>query len=140
MALTWLYLYQRQRHWKRVELARQEVKIFQERQSIKNVLNILDYEEFRTFYITHPRDGRLVSFEANGLSAPACPSLPTTKWLRPDGGWTKSSAWRRKPKPLIPKPWILSKNIDDEEFFIELTLRDWFDSFLGGVGLLQYPD
>ena len=49
MALTWLYLYQRQRHWKRVELARQEVKIFQERQSIKNVLNILDYEEFRTF-------------------------------------------------------------------------------------------
>ena len=80
MALTWLYLYQRQRHWKRVELARQEVKIFQERQSIKNVLNILDYEEFRTFYITHPRDGRLVSFEANDYRLRRCPSLP-----RPNG-------------------------------------------------------
>ncbi|MGB6013629.1 MAG: hypothetical protein WBG32_02775, partial [Nodosilinea sp.] len=64
IALIWLHVQQQQRRWQRVELARQEVKAFRERTAVKNVLDILDYEEYRTFYINHPKDGHLIDFEA----------------------------------------------------------------------------
>lgn len=132
MALTWLYLYQRQRHWKRVELARQEVKIFQERQSIKNVLNILDYEEFRTFYITHPRDGRLVSFEANDYRLRRA-LRSHDQMVKTRRGLDEIKRLAAETETIDPKTLDIVQKYDDEEFFIELTLRDWFDSFLGGL-------
>ncbi|MEO1068676.1 MAG: hypothetical protein AAFW95_06080, partial [Cyanobacteria bacterium J06638_6] len=65
LAAAWLGAYQRRQRWQRLELVRQEVKTFRERPEIKYVLDILDYEEYRTFYVNHPENGQRIGFEAN---------------------------------------------------------------------------
>jgi len=132
VALTWLHLYQQQRHWQRVELARQEAKNFRERQAVKNVLDILDYEEYRTFYVTHPRDGRLVTFEANDYRLRR--ALRThDQMVKTRRGLDEIKRLAAETDTIDPKTLEIVQQYDDEEFFIEITLRDWFDSFLGGL-------
>lgn len=131
IALTWLHIYQQQRRWRRVELVRQEVKSFREREAVKHVLDILDYEEYRTFYVDHPADGRRLSFEANDYRL--CRALrPHDEMVRMRKGLSEIQRLAQN-QPIKPAALALVQYYENEEFVIELLLRDWFDSFLGGL-------
>lgn len=132
IALTWLHLYQQQRHWQRVELARQEAKAFRERDAVRKVLDILDYEEYRTFYITHPRDGRLISFEANDYRLRRA-LRSHDQMVKTRRGLDEINQLAEEDPSINAKTLAIVRQYEDEEFFIEITLRDWFDSFLGGL-------
>lgn len=132
VALTWLHLYQQQRRWQRVELARQEVKAFREREAVKHVLDILDYEEYRTFYINHPGDGRQISFEANDYRLKRA-LRSHDQMVKMRNGLDEIKRLADQNNSIAPKTLELVQQYDNEEFVIEITLRDWFDSFLGGL-------
>ncbi|PZU99001.1 MAG: hypothetical protein DCF32_19140 [Leptolyngbya sp.] len=132
IALTWLHIYQQQRRWQRVKLARQEVKAFRERQAVKNVLDILDYEEYRTFYIKHPEDGRLISFEATDHRLRRA-LRSHDQMVKMRSGLDEIKRLASQSNAIAPKTLELVQRYDSEEFIIEITLRDWFDSFLGGL-------
>ncbi len=132
IALTWLHLYRQQQRWKRVELARQEAQNFRERQAVRNVLNILDYEEYRTFYITHPRDGRQVTFEANDYRLRRA-LRSHDQMVKTRRGLDEIKRLAAETDTIDPKTLDIVQKYDDDEFFIEVTLRDWFDSFLSGL-------
>ncbi len=132
IALTWLHLYQQQRRWQRIELARQEVKAFRERPAVRNVLDILDYEEYRKFYINHPEDGRLISFEANDCRLRRA-LRSHDQMVKMRNGLDEIKRLAGQKNTIAPKTLDLIRLYDDEEFVIEITLRDWFDSFLGGL-------
>ena len=132
VALTWLHLYQQQRRWQRVELARQEVKAFRDREAVRNVLDILDYEEYRTFYIHHPEDGRLIGFEANDYRLRRA-LRSHDQMVKMRNGLDEIKRLADQSNSIAPKTLELVQQYDNEEFFIEITLRDWFDSFLGGL-------
>ncbi|HEY9762412.1 MAG TPA: lipase family protein [Trichocoleus sp.] len=131
VALAWLSLYQRQRRWQRVELIRQEVKAFRERDAVRNVLDILDYEEYRLFYINHPKDGRRLTFEANDSRL--------RRALRSHDQMVKTRQGLDEIKRLAqrnssnPQSMAVFEQYENEEFVIEIILRDWFDSFLSGL-------
>ena len=135
IALTWLYLYQQQRQWRQVDFARQEAKAFRERQAVKNVIDILDYEEYRIFHVTHPDTGKIISFEAHDQRL--------KRALRSHNQMSKTRAGLNEIRRLAkthsvdPETMAVFERYEQEEFFIEITLRDWFDSFLGG---LEYFD
>ncbi|WP_035986853.1 lipase family protein [Leptolyngbya sp. KIOST-1] len=131
IALTWLHIYQQQRRWQRVELARQEVKAFRERPAVRNVLDILDYEEYRTFYISHPEDGRLLTFEAHDERLQRA-LRPHDEMVRMRRGLNEIKRMAQEQR-VKPAALALVQRYEKEEFVIELTLRDWFDSFLGGL-------
>ena len=131
IALAGLHIYQQQRRWRRVELVRQEVKAFREREAVKHVLDILDYEEYRTFYVNHPADGRRLSFEANDYRL--CRALrPHDEMVRMSRGLSEIQRLAQN-QPIKPAALALVQHYKNEEFVIELLLRDWFDSFLGGL-------
>jgi hypothetical protein len=132
IALAWLHVYQQQRRWQRVELARQEVKAFREREPIKNVLDILDYEEYRMFYIKHPEDGRLISFEANDHRLRRA-LRSHDQMVKMRNGLDELKHRASQKNTFSPKALELVQRYDSEEFIIEITLRDWFESFLGGL-------
>lgn len=132
IALTWLHVYQQQRRWQRVELARQEVKAFRERQAVKNVLDILDYEEYRTFYINHPEDGRLIGFEATDYRLRRA-LRSHDQMVKMRNGLDEIKRLATQNTAIAPKTLELVQRYDSEEFIIEIALRDWFDSFLGGL-------
>ncbi|PSR19479.1 hypothetical protein C8255_01930 [filamentous cyanobacterium CCP3] len=132
IALIWLHLYQQQRRWQRVELARQEVKAFRERPAVKNVLDILDYEEYRTFYINHPKDGRLIDFEATDYRLRRA-LRSHDQMVKMRSGLDEIKRLTSQNAAIAPKTLELVQQYDNEEFIIETTLRDWFDSFLGGL-------
>lgn len=131
VGFTWLHLYQDQRRWQRVELARQEAKLFREREAVKQVLDILDYEEYRVFYINHPEDGHQIAFEANDYRLRrALRSHDQMVKTRQGLDEIKKLA---KTHPVSPQTMAVVEKYENEEFVIEITLRDWFDSFLGGL-------
>ncbi len=132
IALTWLHLYQQQRRWRRLDLARTEAKAFREREAVKHVLDILDYEEYRTFYITHPLDGRLISFEANDQRLQRA-LRSHQQMVKMRSGLDEIKRLATETDRIPAKTLELVERYDREEFFIEITLRDWFDSFLGGL-------
>ncbi|MFQ4137613.1 lipase family protein [Nodosilinea sp. PGN35] len=132
IALTWLHMYQQQRRWQRVELARQEVKAFRERPAVKHVLDILDYEEYRTFYINHPADGRLIGFEANDYRLRRA-LRSHDQMVKMRSGLDEIKRLASQSNAIAPKTLELVEQYDTQEFIIEVTLRDWFDSFLGGL-------
>jgi hypothetical protein len=133
VGLTWLHLYQRQRWRQRMDLARQETKAFREREAVRNVLDILDYEEYRTFYVKHPQEDRLLTFEANDFRLRrALRSHDQMVKTRQGLDEIKRLA-SRQPNAIKPKTLAVFKQYENEEFVIEIILRDWFDSFLGGL-------
>jgi len=127
-----LRLYEQQKRWRRIELARREVKAFRERDAVRRVLDILDYEEYRTFYITHPRDGRRIGFEAHdGRLRRALRSHD--QMVKTRRGLDEITRLTTTDSSLSPETLAVVKRYEDEEFLIEVILRDWFDSFLGGM-------
>ncbi|MBD0267981.1 MAG: lipase family protein [Cyanobacteria bacterium Co-bin8] len=133
IALTWLHLYQQQRWRQRIELARQETKAFRAQEAVRNVLDILDYEEYRTFYVKHPQDGRLLTFEASDdLLRRALRSHDQMVKTRQGLDEIKQLT-AQQPDAIDAKTVAVFKRYETEEFVIEIILRDWFDSFLGGL-------
>ena len=132
IALVWLHLYQQHQRWQRIDKARSEVKAFQEWDVVKRVLNILDYEEYRRFYIHHPVTGKLISFEAHDdrLKRALRPHDQMVKMRRGLDEIQQSTTQSHR----IPAPTLaVIDQYSNEEFLIEITLRDWFDAFLGGL-------
>ena len=132
LVLMAMHLYQQQRRWQRLELVRQEVKSFRERPAIKNVLDILDYEEYRTFYINHPEDGRLISFEATDYRLRRA-LRSHDQMVKMRSGLDEIKRLASQSRAIAPKTLELVQRYDSEEFIIEIALRDWFDSFLSGL-------
>ncbi|MEB3312759.1 MAG: lipase family protein [Cyanobacteriota bacterium] len=132
IALVWLHLYQQHQRWQRVEKARSEAKAFRERDVVKRVLDILDYEEYRSFYLHHPVTGKLISFEAHDdrLKRALRSHDQMVKMRR---GLDEIKQLTTQPHSIPASTLALVEQYENEEFFIEITLRDWFDSFLGGL-------
>ena len=131
VAFTWLYLQERQRRWQRVDLARQQAMAFRERKAVRNVLQILDYEEYRIFQTAYPKTGELISFEAHDGRL--------KRALRSHDQMTKTRQGLdeilqlAQTHPVDAKTQAVFEAYEKEEFFIEVTLRDWFDEFLEGL-------
>ncbi|MFM7325928.1 MAG: lipase family protein [Nodosilinea sp.] len=132
IALVWLHLYQQHQRWQRIEKARSEAKDFRERDVVKRVLDILDYEEYRSFYIHHPVTGKLISFEAHDdrLKRALRPHDQMVKMRR---GLDEIKQLTTQPHRIPASTLALVNQYSNEEFLIEITLRDWFNSFLGGL-------
>jgi hypothetical protein len=132
IALTWLHLYQQQRRWQRVNLARREVKAFQENPAVKNVLDILDYEEFRTFCVHHPETGKRLCFEANDYRLQrALRSHDQMEKTR--RGLDEINRLAAETSSIDANTLAIVQKYEQEEFAIELALRSWFDTFLDGL-------
>ena len=123
--------YLKRHKWQRRELARGVVEGFAHRNAIRNVARILDYEEYRSFEARLP-SGQVVHFEATDDRL--------KRALRSHGQMVKT----RKGISMLGQASAQPGKMDDttarifqryrnEEFVIELTLRDWFDQFLGAL-------
>jgi hypothetical protein len=132
LAAAWLGAYQRRQRWQRVELVRQEVKAFRERPEIKHVLDILDYEEYRTFYVNHPEDGRRIGFEASDDRLRRA-LRSHNQMVKMRAGLDEIKHLAAQSNAIAPKTLELVRQYDNQEFVIEVALRDWFDSFLSGL-------
>ncbi|MEM0981514.1 MAG: lipase family protein, partial [Cyanobacteria bacterium P01_H01_bin.58] len=114
----------------RRERARSVVQEFSFLESIRNVSDILDYEEYRTFKTTL-RDGRTIHFEAtDGRLKRAL--RPHGEMLKTQQGIKMLSQLSAQGKMDENTARVLQK-YRDEEFAIELALRSWFDDFLGAL-------
>ncbi|MEM9004825.1 MAG: lipase family protein [Cyanobacteria bacterium P01_F01_bin.86] len=123
--------YLKRHRWQRRELARTVVEGFSHRNAIRNVSKILDYEEYRSFDVTLP-SGQKIQFDATDDRL--------KRALRSHGQMVKTRQGLR----ILEQACAQTGKIDErtrqlfqryrnEEFFIELTLRDWFDQFLGAL-------
>ncbi|MEM6426632.1 MAG: lipase family protein, partial [Cyanobacteria bacterium P01_D01_bin.128] len=134
----------------RRQLARQLVTEFTQQQSVQNILDILDFEEYRKFGFRHPETGKAIFFLAHDERL--------KRALRSHGQMVKTrqgltaltqnspSAEAIAPDPPAPVISIDTSNrsieraierYEAEEFAIEITLRNWFDDFLGGLEHLE---
>lgn len=122
--------------WRRQEYARQLVDDFRNQPGVKNVIHILDYEEYRCFQHTLP-NGKTLTFEATDARL--------RRALRSHDQMVKM----RRGLNLLQRPDIKDSKLNDntaavldkyesEEFPIEIALRDWFDDFL--MGLEQFEN
>jgi len=121
--------YQQQRRWQRRQYARTMVSHFTDKAAVQQVLQILDYEEYRNFQLTLP-SGQSLSFEATD------PRL--RRALRSHDQMVKTHRGLNQlhsnpPSALDPDLAAAIDRYRQEEFAIELTLRDWFDTFLRGL-------
>ncbi len=115
----------------RREQARKVVQEFASLESIRNVSDILDYEEYRLFTTTLP-DGRPIQFEANDARL--------KRALRSHGEMLKTRHGIKMLSQISAQPGKMDENTArvfqkyrDEEYVIELALRSWFDDFLGAL-------
>lgn len=134
--------YQRQGRWQRAELARQTIHEFCQKESTQRVLSILDFEEYRDLRVELPVTGETVVFEATDTRLRHA--------LRRHGEMVKLKRGFNQ---------ILSVYLDAEQaqtqekfmdldlaeairrfqqdFQIEMVIRDWFDEFLDGLDHLN---
>ncbi len=132
-----LLQYRARCRWRRVDSARRAFMAFREKPGVKNVMSILDFEEYRTQYFTDPLTGEIKSFQATDARLrrslrehdamvkikAALQTLEKTHGLyynTPDGN-----------QEFIDLETC--RHYRDNEFPIEVTLRDWFDAFLMGL-------
>jgi hypothetical protein len=136
-AIIWLDVHRQQRRWQRVNFARQQAQAFQAQPGVKNVLDILDYEEFRTFYAQHPKTGETLCFEAHDdrLKRALRSHAQMVKTRR---GLDDIERLAQTADNIDEQTLAIVRQYDDEEFVIELILRGWFDNFL--VGLENFED
>ena len=123
--------YLKRHKWQRRELARSVVEGFAHRSAIRNVARILDYEEYRSFEARLP-NGQTLHFEATDDRL--------KRALRSHGQMVKTRQGIRMLDQACTQPGKMDdstarifQRYRDEEFVVELTLRDWFDQFLGAL-------
>lgn len=130
-AVVGINRYQRHKLWQRRELARSVVEEFTRKKAIRNVADILDFEEYRIFEARLP-DDRLIRFEATDARL--------KRALRSHDQMTKTRQGLNTLTQMGQQAGKMDENTArvvqryrDEEFEIELILRDWFDQFLGAL-------
>lgn len=121
--------YLKDKRWERRELARTMFEEFARKKAIRYVADILDFEEYRTFEVRLP-DERLVRFEATDERLKRAlrshdQMVKTRKGLN-----VLTQMSRQQPTKMDENTVRVFQQYRDEEFIIELTLRDWFDQFL----------
>ncbi len=121
--------YLKHKRWERRELARSVFEEFARKKAVRNIADILDFEEYRVFEARLPGD-RIVRFEATDARL--------KRALRSHDQMTKTREGLNMLTSMSSQPGKMDENTirvfekyRDEEFEIELVLRDWFDQFLG---------
>jgi hypothetical protein len=121
--------YLKHKQWERRELARSVFEEFARKKAVRNVSDILDFEEYRLFEARLP-DDRIIRFEATDARL--------KRALRSHDQMTKTRQGLKMLTHMSSQPGKMDDNTirvvekyRDEEFEIELILRDWFDEFLG---------
>ncbi|MGP1384794.1 MAG: lipase family protein [Thainema sp.] len=130
--------YQRQGRWQRAELARQTIHEFCQKESTQRVLSILDFEEYRDLRVELPVTGETVVFEATDTRLRHA--------LRRHGEMVKLKRGFNQILDVyldVEQAQTQEKFLDldlaeairrfQQDFQIEMVLRDWFDEFLDGL-------
>lgn len=132
-----LQQYRARCRWRRVECARQAFLAFQSKPEVQNVMSILDFEEYRTQYFTDLITGEIKSFQATDArlrrSLREHDAMVKIKIalqsIEKNHGLTYTTP-TGKPESIDLE---ICRQYKDNEFPIEITLRDWFDVFLMGL-------
>ncbi len=123
--------YKKRQGWRRIEFAQRAVEEFKQKDAVKKVLNILDFEEYRDLALTLPHSDQSLLFEATDYRL--------RRSLRKHGQMVKIKRGidiinqLKSLKKLDARTVELYEKYELEEFPIEVALRDWFDEFLGGL-------
>ncbi|MDB9528634.1 lipase family protein [Oscillatoria sp. CS-180] len=124
--------YLKDKQWKRRELARSVVEDFTRRKAIRNVADILDFEEYRLFETRLPEDDRLIRFEATDERLQRA-LRSHDQMVKTRRGLNILTQMAEQPGKMDENTVRVLEKYRDEEFVLELTLRDWFDEFLGAL-------
>ncbi|MGD1905161.1 MAG: hypothetical protein ACFB0C_04110, partial [Leptolyngbyaceae cyanobacterium] len=123
--------YRRHCRWKRLERLQSLVQEFRQQPEVRNVIDILDYEEYRLFDLTLP-DGRAVRFEASDARMKRA-LRSHRQMVKTRLGLNQVRQVRSQTGKMDDQTAQVFERYEAEEFPIELALRDWFDQFLMGL-------
>ncbi|MGF1458949.1 MAG: hypothetical protein ACFBSG_07965 [Leptolyngbyaceae cyanobacterium] len=124
--------YLKDKQWQRRELARSVVEEFTRKKAIRNVADILDFEEYRLFELRLPNSDRVIQFEANDERLKRA-LRSHDQMVKTRRGLNLLTQMSQQPGKMDENTARVLQRYRDEEFIIELTLRDWFDEFLGAL-------
>lgn len=123
-AIGALLQYYEQQRWKRVEFIRSIIKEFESDPNIRNILSIIDFEEFRELPLQLPGRNETIFFE------------PSDRRLRNALLPHREAVARKRMVRVQGDPETYAQDL--KEYLIEVTLRDWFDTFLSGLASFEY--
>ncbi|MEM6836143.1 MAG: lipase family protein [Cyanobacteria bacterium P01_C01_bin.120] len=115
----------------RRELARSIYNSYAEKEAIRNVADILDFEEYRLFTVQLPHE-RTVRFEATDERLKRA-LRSHAQMVKTRQGLNVLTHLSQHPGKMEESAIRVLKQYRDEEFEIELILRAWFDEFLGAL-------
>ena len=124
--------YLKTKQWQRRELARSVVEDFTRKPAIRNVTDILDFEEYRQFEVRLPDSDQSVRFEATDERLQRA-LRSHDQMVKTRQGLNLLTHMSNQPGKMAENMTRVLQKYRDEEFVIELTLRDWFDEFLGAL-------
>jgi hypothetical protein len=117
--------YGRQQQWQRIEFLRRAVKEFEQEPEIRNALKILDFEEYRDYFIEGNAERQRISFRVDDELL--CNALaPHDERARQK----QKLDYCQDHDTLDPQ--LL------RQYQIETTLRDWFNKMLNGLEHFGY--
>ena len=122
--------YIKNQRWERRDLARRMFEEFTRCEAVRNVADILDFEEYRTFEVHLPTNGQVVRFEATDERLKRALRSHKQMVKTRQGLNMLAHMNRQQPDKMDENTVRVLQQYRDEEFIIELTLRDWFDEFL----------
>lgn len=125
-ALAWgVSYYGRQQQWQRIEFLRRAVKEFEQEPEIRNALKILDFEEYRDYFIQGNAKQEPISFRVD--DDVLCNALATHDH-------------RARQKQKLDDSQDRNALDSDllRQYQIETTLRDWFNKMLNGLEHFGY--
>ena len=120
--------YLKTKQWQRRELARSVVEDFTRKPAIRNVTDILDFEEYRQFEVRLPDSDQSVRFEATDERLQRA-LRSHDQMVKTRQGLNLLTHMSNQPGKMAENMTRVLQKYRDEEFVIELTLRDWFDEF-----------
>lgn len=115
----------------RRELARSIYNSYAQEPAIRYVADILDFEEYRLFTVQLPND-RVVRFEATDERLKRA-LRSHAQMVKTRQGLNILTQMSQHPGKMDENAIRVLQQYRDEEFEIELTLRAWFDEFLGAL-------
>ena len=121
--------YLRSKQWERRELARSMIEGFRQKEAIRAIADILDFEEYRLFDVRLP-DGRLIRVETSDDRLKRA-LRSHAQMIKTREGLKMLTQMSNQPGKMDENTLRVLQKYRDEEFEIELILRDWFDQFLG---------
>jgi hypothetical protein len=128
--------YIRRNRWERRELARSVVEEFARKRSIRNVADILDFDEYCLFEARLSGD-RLVRFEATDERLKRA-LRSHDQMCKTREGLNMLTDMSNQPGKMDESTARVLQKYRDEEFEIELILRNWFDDFFGALEACEH--